>query len=187
MASDGEILNASIAAPERFEEIFERHFDAVHAYLRRRVRREDADDIAADTFLQAFRLRSRFERQRQSARPWLLGIATNIVRHHLRQAERQSRAVNRVVQTTVPAATPSDPAGPRLVAALDGLSPEDLDVLLLYAWADLEYREIAEALNVPVGTVRSRLNRVRTRLRSRLNAAGASLDPPGAERSAING
>ena len=65
------------------------------------------------------------------------------------------------------------PDEPLVAEALGVLSREERDVLLLFAWADLSYEQIAEALTLPIGTVRSRLNRARTRMRDELTKAGA--------------
>ena len=110
-------------------------------------------------------------------RPWLLGIATNLVHGHVRAERRRYRALARAgAEPAVPGADPADSTdrlaaqalrGP-LAAALAGLKPRDRDVLLLFAWEQLSYEEIATVLDVPVGTVRSRLNRARRLTRAAL-------------------
>jgi len=149
---------------EAFEELFELHFDAVYAYLARRLGPDLARDLASETFTRAFAARRRYEAGRGEARPWLFGIANNLLRHHYRDEERRLRALARL---DVPeSGTP--PEEPRLADALGELSPEERDVLLLFAWVDLGYAEIASALDVPIGTVRSRLHRARTHIRTAL-------------------
>jgi RNA polymerase sigma factor (sigma-70 family) len=134
-----------------------------------------ADDIAAETFTQAFRQRDRYDGS-SDAGPWLFGIAANLVRRHHRSERRQLLAYARAGSGSV---EPSDldDADDRLDAeamwrhvalALASLRAADREVLLLLAWAELSYQEIAQALGVPVGTVRSRLHRGRTRLRELL-------------------
>lgn len=147
-----------------FEELFELHFDAVYGYLARRVGPDVGRDLAAETFVQAFAARRRFDPQRGQPRAWLFGIAHNLLRHHYRDEQRRLQAFSRLDEPRGGRA----PEEPRLAAALNALSVEERDVLLLYAWAELSYEEIAESLVVPVGTVRSRLHRARSRLREAL-------------------
>ena len=145
----------------RFEQLFDRHFDAIYRYLARRVGPEIGKDLAAETFAQAFAVRRKYDPSRGDARPWLYGIAQNLLGRHYRDEERRLRALARLDPT--PEQRPPDE--PQLAGVLAGLSVEERDVLLLYAWADLSYDEIAAVLSVPVGTVRSRLHRARGRLR----------------------
>ncbi|HWB69813.1 MAG TPA: RNA polymerase sigma factor [Solirubrobacterales bacterium] len=180
---DSEAISASASSPADFAAIFDRHFDAVHAYLQRRVGRDMADELAAESFLVAFGRRERYDLSRSSARPWLFGIATNLLRHHRRREARQWRAYARSATDPVLDAFEGvearvDAAGVRrqLVDGLAGLPAEELDALLLFAWADFSYAEIGEALDVPVGTVRSRLSRARARLR---DALGVQAGAPG--------
>ena len=132
-----------------------------------------ADDIVAETFLLAFRQRDRYDPSRADARPWLYGICTNLIGRHRRAEIRQYRAFARTetgsvtesftdrVDDRVSAAN----ASPLLAAALADMSAKLRDPLLLAAWGGLSYEEIAVALGVPVGTVRSRLSRARSTLR----------------------
>jgi RNA polymerase sigma factor (sigma-70 family) len=186
ISTDAHIIAACLEEPERFRELFDRHFPATLAFLRRRVGPEIAEDLAIETFSLAYRRRHSYDVRQASARPWLYGIATNLLRHHRRTERRKLLAYARA--GVDPKAGP-DPgfeaaearvqaqaAGPALALALAGLRPDERDVLLLYAWADLTYAEISEALGVPVGTVRSRLSRARTRFRELLAAIGQFLD-----------
>jgi DNA-directed RNA polymerase specialized sigma24 family protein len=167
--TDAEAIAASLSEPNAFADVFDRHFDAIHRYLRRRVGSQIADELASETFAQAFEHRKRFDLDRPDARPWLYGIAHNLLRHHYRAEERALRAYARsfAADGAVPPATPGDVA-----ELLAELSPGERDVLLLVAWAELEYAEVAEALGIPVGTVRSRLNRARGRIRELLEPSG---------------
>jgi RNA polymerase sigma-70 factor, ECF subfamily len=173
---DRAVIVESLAEPTRFAAIFDRHYDAVYGFVARRVGAALAADVAAETFARAFAGRPRFRPGvSSSARPWLFGIAVNLLRHHYRTEARQLRAYARTGVDPVLDATPdverrvdAEAAGPCLAEALAALRPAERDVLLLFAWADLSYVEIAEALGLEVGTVRSRLSRARNRVRERL-------------------
>ena len=149
---------------EVFEELFEREFDSVYGYLARRVGPELGRDLASETFTRAFAARNRYDPERGDARPWLFGIANNLLRRHYRDEERRLRALGRLDVRSEPA----PPEEPRLADALATLPREERDVLLLFAWAELAYAEIASVLQVPVGTVRSRLHRARAHVRAAL-------------------
>lgn len=147
---------------------FEQHFDAIHRFIARRLGSSAADDLAAHVFSEAVAGAGRYDASRGEVRPWLFGIATNVVRRHRRREQAMWRAYGRhgVDPLGVDDAPRSDE---RAVArALAGLRSGDRDALLLFAWADLSYDEIAGALQIPVGTVRSRINRARTTLRRTL-------------------
>jgi RNA polymerase sigma factor (sigma-70 family) len=177
--SDGDAIAASRSEPEWFAVIFDRHVEAIHSYLQRRVGPTPADDLAAETFLVAFRSRRSYDVSRSNAAPWLFGIATNLVRHLRRRERRELRAYARTGIDPVRDETDqaesrvdSTAAGPQLAKAVASLSSKDREVLLLYAWAELSYGEIADALAIPVGTVRSRLARARRKVRELLSANG---------------
>jgi len=152
-----------------FEELFEDHFDAIYGYLARRVGPDLARDLAAETFTRGYAARRRFDPRRGEPRAWLFGIAHNLLRRHYRDEERRLHAFARVEVRRDEAVADEAP----VAEALSVLSREERDVLLLFAWADLSYEQIAEALALPVGTVRSRLNRARTRMREELTTEGA--------------
>jgi RNA polymerase sigma factor (sigma-70 family) len=173
LPSDAELIAASLDEPERFAALFDRHATAVHRYLGRRVG-ELADDLLSETFLIAFRRRTAYRPEHVDLRPWLLGIATNLVHSHARTERRRYRALARSGAEPATSAGSEDVharvdaealRGP-LAAALAGLKERDRDVLLLFAWGQLGYEEIAAVLDVPVGTVRSRLNRARRQTRA---------------------
>jgi RNA polymerase sigma factor (sigma-70 family) len=174
---DGELIARSCSEPRAFVPVFERHFDAVYGYVRSLTGAEAAADLAAETFLEAFAARRRYDASRPDARPWLLGIATNLVRRHRRRSARWRRApapppVVEPEEEAVIARLDAGAARGELAAALSGLDAGQREVLLLYAWGDLSYEQIAEALALPPGTVRSRLSRARARLRELLPAQG---------------
>jgi RNA polymerase sigma factor (sigma-70 family) len=178
---DNVAIAASIDAPSEFAPIFDRHFDLVHGYIRKRVGESLADDLASQVFLVAFDRRDRYDRTRASARPWLLGIATNLIHGKRRQEIRQLRAYGKAgVETVadplegVEARADARRLRPQLAAVLAALPKDEVDPLLLFAWAELSYEEIAEALEMPVGTVKSRLSRARRRVREQLRLPRSS-------------
>ncbi|MFB4313435.1 RNA polymerase sigma factor [Actinomadura sp. 21ATH] len=178
-ATDAALMEESLRRPERFADVFDRHADEIHRYAARRLGPEMAEDIVAETFLAAFRKRARYDLARPDARPWLYGIATHALREHRRAEARRNRALARAAADG--AAEPFDERStakvsaqrlqPRLAAALGRLSAADRDLLLLIAWADLSYEEAAQALGVPIGTVRSRLHRIRKKVRRAFGGA----------------
>jgi RNA polymerase sigma-70 factor (ECF subfamily) len=174
--SDTELITRSTVEPELFAALFDRHATAVHRYLGRRVG-ELADDLLSETFLIAFRRRAAYRPDHVEVRPWLMGIATNVVHGHLRSERRRYRALSRASAEPAVAGPGAEESHDRLAAqamrgplaaALAGLKAHDRDVLLLFAYAQLSYEEIAAALDVPIGTVRSRLNRARRQTRAAL-------------------
>lgn len=181
--TDADLIRTSLGEPRAFAAIFDRHFGRVRGYLGRRVERDVAAELSSETFAIAFDVRARFDLTRADAGPWLLGIATNLLRHHRRSEVRRLRALSSlprepgVGDATAAIASRVDAEAIRgsLFLALSDLAPGDRDVLLLLAWADLSYSEIAVALGIPMGTVRSRLHRARTRLRERLGLTGQYL------------
>jgi RNA polymerase sigma-70 factor (ECF subfamily) len=184
-ASDASVIAASSARPEAFAAIFDRHYGAVHAYLSRRVGAGKADDLASAAFAVAFERRAEFRDAVGSARPWLFGIATNLLRNEWRAQQRALAALARVEAAGGdPTGTTGDAeAGGSVVLArvLGELDPGQRDVLLLYAWEGFSYEEIATALGVPIGTVRSRLARARDRLRAALAVGERPGSPTGTE------
>ena len=187
MTHDNAAIVDSIDDPASFAVIFDRHFDAIHGYLQRRIGPDLAEELASQTFLVAFDQRARYDPSFPSARPWLFGIANNLLRRRRREERRRLRAYAKTGIDPLGDALEGTEArldaanmGPELAAALARLSAEELDVLLLYAWAELSYAEIAQALGTPIGTVRSRLSRARRHIRELLEPERASR---GAEHS----
>jgi RNA polymerase sigma-70 factor (ECF subfamily) len=172
----------AVCGAESFVLLFDRHFRVVHRYVRRRLGADLADELAAETFARAFAARSSYDRRWPDARPWLLGIASNLVRRHHRAEERRWRAYRRYAggdQGSGEARMVDGSGEAALASGLAELSAGERDVLLLYAWFDLSYGEIALALGVPVGTVRSRLNSGRRRMRATVGERGADGPAPG--------
>lgn len=174
--TDEDLLAESLATPERFATIFDRYAPVVHGYLSRRVGAL-ADDLMSETFLLAFRGRTGYAPGRAPVRAWLFGIATNLVRRHARDEERRYRAFGRAAGHAESTTELGEVAGRvdaqalrgELADALAALPGEDRDVLLLWTYPQLSYAEIAAALDIPVGTVRSRLHRARGKVRDRLS------------------
>ncbi|MFC9682227.1 RNA polymerase sigma factor [Streptomyces sp. NPDC056948] len=182
---DASLIAASIEEPELFAVFFDRHAPAIHRYVARRLGQDAADDVTAETFLTAFRIRERFDAERAGVRPWLHGIAAKQISRHRREEVRALKILARTGSDPV-AESWTDSADDRLAAqaasrplaeALARLSAGDRHVLLLFAWADFTYQEIAQALDIPVGTVRSRLNRARRKLRAVTEAHSPVLEP----------
>jgi len=171
VAEDADIIAYSLENPAAFEEIFDRHWAAVLRYARQRTGSDMGEEIAARTFLVAFEQRGKFGQKHLSAKPWLFGIATNLIHRQRRQERSHLRALQRMPKPSLESPADSsaklDAQAQRLllVGALDRLDQRDRDTFLLSALADLSYPEIALALDVPVGTVRSRISRARARRR----------------------
>lgn len=174
MSTDSEIIQRSLGQPPAFAELFDRHARAVGGYATRRLGPDAGEDVLSETFLVAFSRRSTFDTAWDSALPWLYGIASRLVKKHrarevphLRStaasAARDEHVSHGDLEATV-ARLDAEISARELAPLIASLSPKDRETLLLYAWGDLTYEEIATALGVPVGTVRSRMNRVRTRL-----------------------
>jgi RNA polymerase sigma factor (sigma-70 family) len=181
--SDAAIVQASIRDPGRFGEIFDRYADDILRYASARLGSNLAEDVTAETFLAAFRARSRYDLSRENARPWLYGIAIRQIGKHSRAERRYRQAISRVPAETVTAdfgdrvaeQVTAEQLRPRLLAVLSGLARQDRELLLLVAWTDLTYEQSAQALGVSVSAVRSRLHRIRARTRRALGQAGTAL------------
>lgn len=177
--TDAELVASSVRDPEAFTQLFERHWEALFRFCRSRAG-ASGEDIAAEAFRVAFDRRRRYDSRYGDARPWLFGIASNLLRDHFRSARREEQKLTR--SATLDAIGQGDQElnelerqllGPQLADALQGLPAADRDALLLLAWADLDYEQIAQALDVPLGTVRSRIHRARRRVRDHLASARA--------------
>jgi RNA polymerase sigma factor (sigma-70 family) len=167
VSSDADCLARSLSEPTAFEPIFDRHFGAVHRYLHRRAGRDLADELTAETFALAFSRRESC-RASGSVLPWLYGIATNLLHRYRRTERRQLHAYSRsgvdrsvAYDDEADARVDGSSLDARLAGALAAMRPRERDALLLYALADLSYEEVALALDVPVGTVRTWLHRAR--------------------------
>ena len=171
--SDSAVISASLEVPETFALLFDRHGSVLLRFLTRRVHPSEAEGLLGDVFRIAFERRAGYQLDRESARPWLYGIAANVVaKHHRAEARRLRATVKAAARRTL-----SDDPGDQVVPAMDArtrwsrvadaitdLPAPERQAILLFAWEEMSYEEIADALGVPVGTVRSRLNRARTHL-----------------------
>jgi RNA polymerase sigma factor (sigma-70 family) len=178
----------SVEHPHRFEAVFEQYHRTIYEYLARAVGRARADEYAGDVFVAAFAARARYDPALGSVRAWLFGIAANVRRTRARSDARGKRAWDRVGGERAATDGGFDVVeegldyGRRLAwvaELLRELSDTDRDVLVLYAFNELTYPEIAQALGVELGTVRSRLARARGRLRELLAASGEVLGGSG--------
>ena len=182
--ADAELVSASLIDPEVFAELFDRYSGMLYRYVSRRLGPDPAEDLVGETFLVAFSRRRSYDPAYPDARPWLFGILTKLISRHRRTEAARYRALQR---------TPADPdvespadrvaagvtaraARPELAGALAALPARDRDVLLLIAWGDLTYDEVAQALDIPIGTVRSRLNRGRRKVRAALGETNPMLE-----------
>ena len=171
--SDAELIRESLDDPGRFGEIFDRHAQSIYRFLGRRVGPDDGGDVLSDVFLAAFESRERYDTDVPMALPWLYGIASNLLSKHFRRRAGELRTLERVARQThlddtddaVAASVDARTQVRTLARLLEELPVGERDVLLLYAWEELTYQELAVALDIPIGTVRSRLNRTRRKLR----------------------
>ncbi|MGH4032395.1 RNA polymerase sigma factor [Actinomycetota bacterium Odt1-20B] len=182
---DQRVLRARIrdGDADAFGELFDAYARSVynHAY-RLTGEWSAAEDIVSLTFLEAWRMRARVAPDGGSLRPWLLGVATNVTRNSRRAARRHAAAVARLPREESVDDFADEVAGrlddeeqlALVRAALDSLRRAEREVLALCVWSGLDYAAAAEALGVPVGTVRSRLSRARKKLAK----ATKELEPP---------
>ena len=183
---DATVIRDSMSDPERFAILVRRHAPAIQRYVTRRIGREAAEDVAAETFLIAFRQRGYYTDDGRDCLPWLYGIATRLAHRHWRGETRQLNLLARTgidpvtepFTDRVDAEVTANAAKARLAAAVARLPAGQRDALLLLVWADLSYDQIARATGVPMGTVQSRISRARRRLRKQL----ADLNPANSVR-----
>lgn len=159
--------------PDALAELFDRHGDRIYNHCFRATGDwTEAEDATSTVFLEVWRHRRRVVLHDDSVLPWLYGVATNVCRNATRSRRRWLRAVSALPRPdTEPdhAERVTDRLGSSarmqaVLAAIDALPPHEREVLGLVAWSGLSYEQAAAALDVPVGTVRSRLSRARARL-----------------------
>lgn len=187
IVDDARLIEVSLTDPAAFAGLYDRHASSLVAYLIRRVGPTDGEALLGELFRVAFERRDRYQLDRADARPWLYGIAANLVMKHFRTERRCRTAMERLAirrDTAVPfddriaADMAATEMWSRVAAAINTLPGRDREVLLLFAWEELSYAEIGEALDIPTGTVRSRLNRVRALLRELVIDDGEEPDVP---------
>jgi len=177
--SDAEVIRRSLDEPEAFGLVYDRHAATVLRFLGRRVGAAAAEGLLGELFRIAFERRKAFDAARENALPWLYGIGSNLLLKHRRAEARRLRASARMAATghaadrrTSAAAFDARVLFPRVAEAINALPDSEREALLLFVWEELPYESVAQALEVPVGTVRSRLNRARARLRELLEPNG---------------
>src|SRR4249920_3284818 len=139
--TDAQAIERSLAEPEQFRLVFERHHAGVWRYLRHRLGADAAEELAGETFVRAFAVRARYRDATGSALPWLLGIATNLAAGHWRREARRLRAYARCGEELAEeldvdglvARLAAVDEGPALAGALAALRPDDRETLLLSA------------------------------------------------------
>ncbi|HEY7281721.1 MAG TPA: RNA polymerase sigma factor [Actinomycetota bacterium] len=188
--ADAELWDRAVAGDsDAFGQLFDRQAQAIFAFcLRRTGDRAAAEDLMSTTFLHAWRRRAEMHPGSGGPVPWLYGIAANLVRRHLRSVGRRQAAVARL-PLLGDEPDPSDGIAGRIddarrvertLEVLASLSEGDQELFALCVWQELSYDEVAGALGIPVGTVRSRLSRARGRLRVALGEpSGGSGDESG--------
>ena len=177
--SDAEVIGRSLGEPEAFGLIYDRHAAIMLRFLGRRAGADVAEGLVGELFRIAFERRKMFDASRASALPWLYGIGSNLLLKHRRGEARRLRASARMVaaneasdQRASAKALDARLLFPRVADAIEALPDGERETLLLFAWEDLSYQGMAEALELPIGTVRSRLNRARAHLRELLEPDG---------------
>jgi RNA polymerase sigma factor (sigma-70 family) len=191
MAEEGEndatLIQAAQNDSTSFGILFDRHFGTVYRFSARRVGRDLAEEIAGETFRRAFEARHSYDLDQSNALPWLFRIALNLVRDAIRTRAAEDRAYARLralartgmlsEEDQVPRSVETRAELARLARLLVAEPQEDVDALFLHVWDGLSYVEVATALGIPVGTVRSRLSRLRQRLETMLiNQLGDSQE-----------
>ena len=182
--TDAVVVGRCVKEPAVFSQLYERHGQMVLRYVARRVGVVAAEDLAAEVFVRAFRGRANCRCDHGSALPWLLGVANHVIADHRRVERRRLQTLQRCA-TETPTLVRHEHASlaPELAHALRRLPARDRDALLLVVWGELSYLETATALDVPVGTVRSRIARARRRLSAALGqAAPADITELGTDR-----
>jgi len=178
--TDAQIVSwSTIGDASAFVELIWRHGVAIHRYLSRRAGRAEADDLLSEVWVQAFRARATYDHAWPDARPWLYGIAHNVLRAHWRATARRAPRIPTAVSDPWPKLDEqldAEARRPELKRALESLTDDEREVLLLVAWEQLSQAEIAFVLGVPPGTVRSRLHRARTAMRAELGAEGLAAE-----------
>jgi RNA polymerase sigma factor (sigma-70 family) len=182
-ASDAMLIARSIGEPDCFAALFDRHAPLLYRYIARRLGSAAADDVVSEAFLIAFQRRESFDGTHADARPWLYGIATNLISRRRRDEVRFFRAIARTgvepaaesVADQVTDRVAAQAMAGQLAGALARLSGPQRDTILLIA-SGLSQEQAAEALGVPTGTVASRLARARKKLRIALSGANPALD-----------
>jgi RNA polymerase sigma-70 factor, ECF subfamily len=156
---------SSIDERARFSQVFEAHYPRVLAFAQRRVGRDLADEVTAETFLVAWR---RLDVLPTEPLPWLYGVARNIVLRQLQAAARQTQTRESIARELILPTVEDDGDHDDLWHAWELLNSTDREVLSLTAWEELSVREVAQVLGLPAPVVSVRLHRARRRLEHHL-------------------
>ncbi|MGA3147683.1 MAG: RNA polymerase sigma factor [Acidimicrobiales bacterium] len=178
METDSQLMARAVAGDtEAFGDLVRRHQSVVYRFLARRAGPHDASDLLADVWIAAFRSRHTFDLERESALPWIFGIARNVLRGHWRRSPVETGPDigstdpwHQVDERLAAAETTRHLRGPVMA-----LPEEQREVLLLVAWEELSPTQAGEVLGIPASTARSHLRRARLALRPRAEA----LNDPG--------
>jgi RNA polymerase sigma factor (sigma-70 family) len=175
-SSDGNLWDrVSAGDADAFAQLYDRHARAIYNFLYRRTASwSDAEDLTSAVFLQAWRRRSEVVLDRESALPWLLRTADYTARNDWRTKLRYRRALAAAQLLPAEVDDHSDEVAgridddQRIRAARDSLKRlprQEREIIELCVWAGLDQAAAAVALDIPIGTVKSRLSRARKRLR----------------------
>jgi RNA polymerase sigma factor (sigma-70 family) len=186
-AAGSDAAFAAVGSDAAFAALFDRHATTVYNYcLRRRGDWAAAEDLTSATFLEAWRRRDEVELAGDSIRPWLLGVATNLLRNDIRSRRRRDAALKKLatIADRPEDALADDVAGridderrmTEVLEQLEKLPSEQQEVIALVVWSELSYEEAAIALRVLVGTVKSRLSRARASLMEPAGERGHDID-----------
>lgn len=177
--------------PALYGELFRMHFDTIYNYcFRRTADSAQAEDLTSVVFMEAWRGRGRVDLTIDNALPWLYGVATNVLRNSRRSLRRYRAALERI-PAPLPPLNFADEVQERLdnermmrdaLAILAKLKRSDQEVLMLCEWEDLTPAEAARALDLPQGTVRSRLSRARARLNELVSELATTVPAVEGER-----
>ncbi|MEJ5947009.1 sigma-70 family RNA polymerase sigma factor [Pseudokineococcus basanitobsidens] len=186
--SDEDVLVRSLHRPVAFEELVRRHSAPVHGYLQRRSSAQIADDLLAETWLQAFASRGSYDPGRGPVRAWVFGVARHVLFAAQRQHRRAHQEGSRSEAVTDPAPDwdavdarlDAAATAPALRSGLASLTGPDRELLLLVVWEQLSPTEAAAVLDIPPGTARSRLHRARRQLRHHVSTPGPTVGDPAA-------
>lgn len=175
--SDAAIIRNSITDPNAFEDIFHRHYKTIYNYFSRRVENEVIEELASSVFVKAFEIRKKFDTTKENSLPWLYGISSNILNTSRRTKNRYQVKEKRAFEFYKQDAISYDQnlsiedkkLNESISVALMNLKKADLEVVLLFIWEQLNYQEIASTLEIPIGTVKSRMNRAKNILENKLS------------------
>lgn len=154
--------------------LYEAHYGLVWAFAARRVGRDQAEEVTAETFMVAWR---RLDVVPTAPLPWLYGVARNVILRELQVAARQAKTRELIARERLTPVLDEDAELEGLQGAWDQLSDTDREVLTLTVWEELSVRDAARVLGVPASVFSVRLHRARRRLEHHLRHATPSGVP----------